>query len=214
MKRDGGFVTLYQNKYRVESARRPGWDYTAAGFYFITICTRDRNHYFGEIASDLGAPQMVLSDLGRIAERFWLKIPQQFPFARVDEFVVMPNHVHGIIETVDANRRDAIHRVSNTDGAELDAISDAKSDVINRVSTGGATGNNNPMVMGDSVSFIVRWYKGRVTFETKQIQTAIPFGWQTRFHDHVIRTESELERIRQYIRANPSNWNTDEENRP
>ena len=122
---------LYQNKYRVESARRPGWDYAHAGFYFITICTRDRHHYFGEIApvetrfiasdstssiAPTAAPQMVLSDLGRIAEQFWRGIPQQFSFARVDEFVVMPNHVHGIIQIVDA-----------ADGA--------KSDAINRVST-------------------------------------------------------------------------------
>ena len=206
---------LYKNKYRVESARRPGWNYALAGFYFITICTRDRHHYFGEIASDpIAPPQMVLSDLGRIAQRFWLEIPQQFSFARVDEFVVMPNHVHGIIEIVGSNRKDAIHRVSNTDDAMGDAKSDAGSDAINRVSTGGATGNNNPMVAGDSVSSVVRWYKGRVTFETRQIATSIPFGWQTRFHDHIIKTELELDRIRQYIQDNPSNWNTDEENRP
>lgn len=185
---------LYKNKYRVESARRPDWDYAAAGFYFVTICTRDRYHYFGEIVESPETPQMVLSDIGRVAERFWLAIPQQFPFVRLDEFVVMPNHVHGIIQ-ISANHRDAMN--------------DADSDAINRVSTGVP---RNPMIGHNSISSIIRWYKGRVTFEIRQIQTAIPFAWQSRFHDHIIRTESELDRIRQYIQDNPSNWATDDEN--
>ena len=134
----------------------------------------------------------------------------------------MPNHVHGIIQIVrddDAIGRDAIHRVSDTDtdtDTNHDAIGDDRDamnrDAINRVSTGGATGNKNPMVGHDSISAVVRWYKGRVTFETNQTQRDMPFAWQARFHDHVIRSERELNAVRQYIRDNPSNWEHDDQN--
>ncbi|HEX8237171.1 MAG TPA: transposase [Abditibacteriaceae bacterium] len=204
---------LYQNKYRVESARRPQWDYAGAGFYFVTICTRDRHHYFGEIVetppvetrliaslpSPIASPpqratpdlRMALSDAGKIGERIWLEIPRRFPFARLDEFVVMPNHIHGIIQIVPHE--------NGTIG----------SDAVGR---GGVTGQHNPMNKGNSVSCIIRWYKGRVTFEIGKIETAMPFAWQTRFHDRVVRNESELNRIRQYIQNNPANWASDDQN--
>lgn len=189
---------LYQDKYRVESARYAQWNYAANGFYFVTICTKNRHHYLGEITG--AKPRMSLSERGEIANRFWFEIPQQFPFVRLDAFVVMPNHVHGIVEIAQPCR-DAINNAMNQDA-------------INRVSTGGATGAHNPMVRFNSLSSIIRWYKGRVTFAVRQSQNAVPFAWQTRFYDRIIRDESELHRIRQYIQDNPSNWLQDVENAP
>jgi putative transposase len=86
-------VALYKGKYRAESTRLSGWDYGATGWYYITICTRDRQPFFGDIRD--GAVR--LSPIGESARSFWLEIPSHFPAARLDEFIVMPNHVHGIL---------------------------------------------------------------------------------------------------------------------
>jgi hypothetical protein len=118
--------------------------------------------------------------------------------------------------------RDAIHRVSTTDGtsAGRDAIhrvstidgTDAGTDAMNRVSTtdralsGGATGERNPM-LHQNLSTIVRWYKGRMSFEARRIHA--DFAWQSRFHDHVIRDAENHEKIRYYILNNPLSWDKD-----
>ena len=83
----------FQNKYRISSARLQHWDYGSDALYFVTICTQNREHYFGEIADG----KMQLSETGKMANRFWFEIPNHFPFVQLGEFVVMPNHVHGII---------------------------------------------------------------------------------------------------------------------
>jgi putative transposase len=88
-----GIVMLYKNKYRIESTRQQNWDYSSNGWYYVTICTHDRIHYFGTIQNG----KMSLSDMGVIAQQYWREIPNHFPMVRLDEWVIMPNHVHGII---------------------------------------------------------------------------------------------------------------------
>ena len=83
----------FQNKYRIESTRLQKWDYGWNASYFITICTKKRKHYFGEIQNG----EMLLSEIGIIAQKYWYEIPEHFPFVILDEFKVMPNHIHGII---------------------------------------------------------------------------------------------------------------------
>ena len=83
----------FQNKYRIPSARLPHWDYGHNAAYFITICTHNKEHYFGEIKND----EMHLNEIGKFAEKFWMEIPTQFPFAQLHVFVIMPNHMHGIL---------------------------------------------------------------------------------------------------------------------
>ena len=83
----------YRNKYRIKSIRLPNWDYGWNGSYFITICTQNRKHFFGEIVNS----KMQLSEIGMFAEKYWYVIPQHFPFVKLGAFVVMPNHIHGII---------------------------------------------------------------------------------------------------------------------
>jgi putative transposase len=83
----------YLNKYRIPSARLQNWDYGANGAYFITICTANRVQYFGKIENC----QMQLNQLGQLAEQYWSLIPIHFPFVELGNFVVMPNHVHGIL---------------------------------------------------------------------------------------------------------------------
>lgn len=194
----------YQNKYRIASARLPHWDYGSNGAYFVTICTHHRIHFFGDIQNG----QMCLSEIGKNAQNYWQEIPQHFPFAILDAFVVMPNHIHGIIvihksiDTIHGNdhnpggngpRRDAINRVSAI-GAD---IADG---------AGGITGNHNPM-LHQNLSRMIRWYKGRVSFESRK--TDPHFAWQSRFHDHVVRDERAHQRIATYILNNPLNWEQD-----
>lgn len=165
---------------------------------------------------------MELSVLGLLAAKVWEEIPEQYPFVLLDEFTIMPNHLHGIIIINNQPaRRDAIYRVSDSYVSTGDvSVRDALvGDAINNISTepvtvgstnskgGGITGVHNPMQY-DNLSRIIRWYKGRVSFEARRLSLA--FGWQSRFHDHIIRNGEELERIRKYIFNNPENWLQDE----
>jgi REP element-mobilizing transposase RayT len=115
-------MNKYKNKYRIQSARLQNWNYGSAGLYFITICTYIREHYFGEIQNGV----MNLNSMGLITVDEWNKTPSNRPDMNLElgEFVVMPNHFHGIV-MIGANifnsgghddeyGRDAMHRVSET----------------------------------------------------------------------------------------------------
>ncbi|HNS42426.1 MAG TPA: transposase [Taishania sp.] len=189
----------FKNKYRIPSARLQNWDYGSNGAYFITICTQNREHFFGEIVDG----KMQLNELGQLAEKYWLEIPDHFPFIELGNFVIMPNHTHGILildsdsdtgSDTGSNCRDAINRVS-TIGTTAD-----------NTTTGGVTGNKNPM-LHQNISRIIRWYKGRCSFEMRKIHA--DFAWQSRFHDHIIRDTPSFKRIQTYIDNNPMNWNKD-----
>lgn len=86
-------MKLYKNKYRIPSSRAQWWDYAANGWYFVTICTHNRECFFGKVVGG----EMRLSGIGEIAQACWMDIPKHFPFVQLDAFVVMPNHVHGIV---------------------------------------------------------------------------------------------------------------------
>ena len=86
-------MTLFKNKYRIESIRKWNWNYSAPAFYFVTICTQYKRLYFGNVKNDA----MQLSEIGSVAEAFWKEIPKHHKDVELDEFIVMPNHVHGII---------------------------------------------------------------------------------------------------------------------
>lgn len=164
--------------------RLPGYDYSSAGEYFLTICTKDRQHSFGHIANGV----MHLSDAGRIARDIMLMIPQQFENTILDEWVVMPNHVHLIL---------IINNMS---------ISDRRH-VINHVPTKSGIPNNPMELPQDTIGKMMRWYKGRVSFDCGKLEGS--FAWQSRFYDHIIRDRRALENIRQYIRDNPRRWKGD-----
>jgi putative transposase len=83
----------FKNKYRIPSTRLQTWDYSNNGAYFITICTQNREHFFGNIQNGI----MQLSETGKLAEQYWIEIPNHFSFIELGNFVVMPNHVHGIL---------------------------------------------------------------------------------------------------------------------
>jgi len=190
-----------KDRYRIESSRMQNWDYGRNGKYFITICTGGRECFFGNIEDR----NVKLSQIGILADKFWIEIPNHFEYVILDQYIIMPNHVHGILEIRNGrnaiNRRDAINRVSTSTNTEnlLDT---------NR-QTGGITGLNNPM-LNDNLSRVIRWYKGRVSFETNKFQK--DFHWQTRFNDSIVRDQKSLDNIRNYITNNPGNLAKDELN--
>jgi len=92
-------MDLYQNKYRIPSTRLQNWDYGWNALYFITICTANRECFFGKINDG----KMIAFKIGEWTQKYWFEIPEHFPFIKLDEFVIMPNHIHGIIEIAKTN---------------------------------------------------------------------------------------------------------------
>jgi putative transposase len=218
----------FQNKYRIPSARLQTWDYGSHGAYFITICTQNRQHFFGEIIDSTiqGESIMYLNDMGKMAEKYWMEIPQHFPFISLGNFVIMPNHMHGIliidnptvvqtrliaspqiipqIETNDPSKEKTRLIASLSESTK--PLTPTENDSPPTTKTGGITGDKNPM-FHENISRIIRWYKGRCSFEIRKIHS--DFGWQSRFHDHIIRNATSFENIQNYISNNPQNWNKD-----
>jgi REP element-mobilizing transposase RayT len=188
----------FKNKYRIPSARSQWWDYGNNAAYFITICTHNMIHYFGEISPAPVEPRLIaalemrlIASLpGKIAESCWLDIPNHFPYAQLDSFVIMPNHVHGII---------VINKQFTTDNGNSVDVSNG----LDELQIGGFAGYNNPM-LNENIPRIIRWFKGRCTFEIRKVQTS--FKWQTRYYDRIIRDNQEYERIKIYIENNVKNW--------
>lgn len=228
----------FKNRYRIESARLKGWDYGSNSAYFITICTKDKNHYFGEIKikaysfneNDIDTPPLhfitdanalekkydalklhpdqiseipmsILNPIGAIAYEMWLAIPTYFPFIELGCFVIMPNHVHGIliINNENAETRD------DKNGVEARLIAPLPNNGIKQ-KNGGFAGDKNPM-FHSNISRVIRWYKGRCSFEIRKLNE--DFGWQSSFYDHIIRTPKAFENIQNYIENNPSKWADD-----
>jgi REP element-mobilizing transposase RayT len=202
----------FQNKYRIPSARLQTWDYANNGAYFITICTQNREHFFGNIKNGI----MQLSEIGKLAAQFWHEIPNHFPMVELGNFVVMPNHVHGIlimnhpVETrliASDNNNETIDEIRlNASDNENNNINETRLIASLQDGTGGFSENKNPM-LNDNISKIVRWYKGRCSFECRKLNPN--FGWQSRFHDHIIRNSESFEKIQHYIEQNPSKWKED-----
>lgn len=192
-------MAKFKGKYRIESIRAQWWDYGWNGAYFIAICTKNRKHFFGEIRNG----KMYLSPLGAIADVFWHEIPNHSQFVSLGEFVVMPNHIHGIL---------LIDKPVGDDGAGNGAGNGGGNGAGNGgVDTGHALylpGETRFQNIGkNTISSIVGSYKSAVTRHANRLQ--IENGWQTGFHDHIIRNHNAYGRIENYIIRNPQNWTGD-----
>jgi REP element-mobilizing transposase RayT len=181
--------------------RLRNYDYASDGWYFVTICTHERECYFGKIESK----KMFPSDIGIQAELMWNEIPQHFPMAELGEFVVMPNHIHGIIG-IHHKFVDGI--VGPPHGV---AVPDTNDDIVGTrhgVSQQSPNFNQFGKTIPGSLSAIIGQYKSSVSRWCIKNNRAI-FAWQSRFHDHVIRNQEEFDRIENYILNNVANWNSD-----
>ncbi len=169
-------------KHHRRSIRLPGYDYTQPGAYFVTICTHRRAHLFGRVVDG----EMVLNEYGEIVREEWFRTTQMRPYVELfeDEFVVMPNHVHGIIWIVEPNV-----------GAQRRCAPPKP---------GGVTPNN---VASGSLGAIIRSFKSAVTRRINVLRgTSGARVWQRNYWEHIIRNERALNAIRRYILYNPDRW--------
>ncbi len=174
-----------------KTPRLQTWDYRWAASYFITICTKNRLHYFGNIENS----EMKLSNIGVIADILWYEIKNHAKNIELGEFVVMPNHIHGII--VITNFDDNETNVGTTHALSLQS---EKSENI--------TGQNRFQNIGkNSISSIVGSYKSAVTKHAHRL--GYEFEWQTRFYDNIIRDTESFQTITEYITNNPAKWTED-----
>ena len=173
--------------------RLKGYDYTKDGWYFVTICIKNRQFLFGNIDNQ----KIILNKYGEHTQKCWKDIPSHFPNVRLDEFVVMPNHVHGII-IIDNTKNNIENKVGNKDFC---------SNVGNKDFCSLQPWQTK---LSKSLSSIIRGFKIGVTKYFKKNQY-INFKWQKSFYDHVIRTETSLNNIRNYIKDNPLRWDLEKD---
>ncbi len=187
----------FKNKYRIKSARKQGYNYASEGFYFITICTKNREMIFGNINNR----EMILSSIGEIVEHEWLNTSRIRKNIELDKFVIMPNHLHGIViveYSIPASVPIPASPVETHCNASLRGM---RGEYKNKF---GPQSNN--------LSAIIRGFKGATTKIIRQKFFNINFAWQPRFYDRIIRNDNELNRIRQYIMDNPEKWESDRNN--
>jgi putative transposase len=165
--------------HRRRSTRLQGYDYSSAGAYFMTICTRNRECLFGEI---VGAT-MHLNNAGTIVQQCWLDIPIHFPHTQLDEYIIMPNHIHGII------------CIENAVGAKNFSPLPIR--------------QPRPRGTSKTIGSIVRGFKIGVTKWIRQY-TSSNDVWQRNYWEHIIRDDAKLHSIREYINNNPAQWELDE----
>jgi putative transposase len=167
------------------SIRLKGYDYSQAGAYFITICCHNREYRFGKIADG----EMRLNDAGKIANDCWLQ--KHFPNAILHEHIVMPNHVHGIIE------------LSQNDMTDLEGVEN-----FQPLRSDDPKQNAFQKIIPRSIGSIIRGYKIGVTKWFRN-NTEIQTLWQRNYYEHIIRNEQSYKKISDYIINNPANWNED-----
>ncbi|MBQ9507810.1 MAG: transposase [Bacteroidales bacterium] len=171
----------FQNQYRIPSSRATWHEYNG-GMYFVTVCTQNKEHYFGEIQDGV----MHLTEIGEYTQDCVQNIPSHNPYAEVPLFIIMPNHIH-LVVTIDGDDcRDVPWRVS-TDG---------KNKTMQKISN-----------RQDKLSTTIGTMKQAITRYARQHD--LPFAWQPRFHDRIIRNNTEMNQIAEYIENNVARWEYD-----
>jgi putative transposase len=185
-------MTFDPDKHHRRSIRFEGYDYAQPGTYFLTVCTYQRESLLGRIESG----QVVLSDAGETARLVWDGLPSRFPSVGLDEYVIMPNHVHGIV-LVGAQFIAPDPKGGLTDHLlALGEIVRAYKATVTRLVRRRDDGATNPDVVDKGV----------------MNHAPTGFGWQRGYYEHVVRNEAELTAIREYIQNNPGRWDEDENN--
>jgi len=183
----------FQGKYRIESTRLKDYDYSLNGAYFVAICPKNSMHLFGSIVDQ----KLIPNRQAEVVTECWLGLPAHYANCVLDKFIIMPNHVHGII-IID-------NEIAET-GLKPDKVVVVETG-LKPVSTAGRVAKPYPL------SEIIRGFK---TFSARRINeyqnTRGKAFWQSRFYDHIIRNREELKRIRQYIIENPLKWELEKNN--
>ena len=175
---------MFDPNHHRRSIRLQDYDYSQAGAYFITICTHEHQCIFGRISDGT----MHLNKLGEVVEREWLRTPQLRSYVDLDVFAIMPNHMHGIL-IINEDRRGILPHAR-------------------RIQQFGKP-------VSGSIPMIVRLFKATVTLQINQLRKTPRYPvWQRNYHEHVIRNEPDLARIREYVVNNPLKWEIDRYYRP
>ena len=177
--------------HRRRSIRLKGYDYSEVGMYFVTICTSNKKCFLGDIVME----KVELSAIGGIASKYWLEIPEHFRNIKLDVFIMMPNHIHGIIFITDKSG----------------GFDEERRGVINNAPALASNYYSTISPRKGTLSTAVRTYKSAVSRWCGQNGYKY-FEWQRNYHEHVIRNEQDLEQIREYVVHNPLKWDMDEEN--
>jgi len=185
---------LYRNKYRIESTRLKHWDYSSNDYYFVTTCTKNQECYFGTIENN----EMILSEVGKIAAEEWKKTGSIREHIRLDEWIIMPNHIHGILI------------IDNPPNAPLPGSTARGRDALHASLAPNPHNKTHTLGGKNNLSHIIRGFKSACTKRIKE--AGLYLHWQPRFHDRIIRNGRELNNIRQYIINNPAKWDSDREN--
>ena len=168
------------------SIRLKGYDYSQPGAYFITICTQDRACLFGEVVDG----EMRLNDAGQMVQDVWDELPAFYPSVQTDAFIVMPNHIHGIIILVGADPCVCPDEIGQP---QMIAPRLSLPDVVHRFKT----------------MTTKRYIDGVKKFGWTPFRRRL---WQRNYYEHIIRNDHALQRIREYIWTNPLRWHLDREN--
>lgn len=204
----GKIIVVYNpHLHQRSSIRLKGYDYARAGLYFITICTKDRNHLFGHIEN----AGMVLNVFGQIAHNHWRKLHERFSKEELDVFQVMPNHMHGIILLNDFPVGAGLAPAHDNGQPARDNGQPARDNGDRAGASPAPTGPTTFNTIGN----IVGAYKSLVANECLQIFKQNHPGeimgkiWQRNYYEHIIRTDAAYLNICNYILHNPSNWKED-----
>jgi putative transposase len=187
-------------KHHRRSIRVRGYDYSSNGAYFVTIVTQGREFLFGEIVDG----EMHVNEYGEIVQKWWDEIPNHFPNVELGAFIIMPNHIHGIIFIIADRRGEVLSTRNDPNNNFQNAYVDETND----------RGRETLPLRIPTLGQIVAYFKYQSTKEMNRIETenAITKFWQRNYYEHIIRNERDLQRITDYIHANPLRWDDDDEN--
>ncbi len=169
------------------SIRIPGYDYSIPDFYFITICTENKQCIFGHVRDG----KMILNNIGKIVHNEIINIPKFHKHIVIHEFIVMPNHIHVILE------------IAPSVGAHVCAQNHIGGCAANGAQTCAPT---TPPGFGNKISYLAQTIRGFKSGVTKQIGRSI---WQRNYYEHIVRDDKDYENIRGYIMTNPATWDAD-----
>lgn len=202
-------------KHHRRSIRMKGFDYSSEGAYYVTIVAQGRECLFGEIVDG----EMRLNEYGEIVQKWWNEIPIHFPNVELGAFVIMPNHVHGIIYIIEERRGEVLSPRDNPNGNNLNDTNQGGKMLPNDIPNinnrdAGKLGGETPPLRKPTLGQIVAYFKYQSTKEMNRIETpnAITRFWQRNYYEHIIRNEKELQQKTDYILDNPSRWDEDDEN--
>jgi hypothetical protein len=193
------------------SIRLKGYDYSQAGLYFITICVQDKTCLFGKVVNG----KMALNEAGKIAVSCWLDIPVHFPNATLHEYVVMPNHIHGIVEL--SGTSVGAKNISPEIGTENETFRIGAKNILTenwaknispQRTESSKSESSQPRGTSQTIGSIVRGFKIGVTKWMRQ-NSNVHHVWQRNYYEHIIRDELSYIRIASYIIDNPEKWKDD-----